>query len=179
MTWSIVARNGDGAFGVAVASRFFAVGALCVHARSGVGALATQALVNPMYGPAGLDALARGEDPARVVEELTAADPGRDTRQVHVIDAHARAAAYTGRDCIDWCGPVVADDCSVAGNMLAGARVLDETLQAYRQHAHLDFAARLIVALEAGERAGGDKRGKQAAALRIVTRESYPALDLR
>jgi uncharacterized Ntn-hydrolase superfamily protein len=179
MTWSIVARDRDGALGVSVASRFFAVGALCPYARGGVGAVATQALVNPGYGPAALDLLASGFEPARAIEAVTAADPGRDVRQLHVVDALGRAAAYTGSRCIDWCGHRGGDGFSVAGNMLAGPGVLDACAEAYEQHAHLDFAERLIVAMQAGEAAGGDKRGKQAAALRIVTTEAYPALDLR
>ena len=179
MTWSIVARNRDGALGVAVASRFFAVGALCPYARGGVGVVATQALVNPGYGPAALDLLASGFEPARALEAVIAADPGRDTRQLHIVDAHGRAAAYTGSQCIDWCGHRGGEGFSVAGNMLAGAGVLDACAGAYDEHAHLDFAERLIVAMQAGEAAGGDTRGKQAAALRIVTTEAYPALDLR
>jgi uncharacterized Ntn-hydrolase superfamily protein len=179
MTWSIVARDDSGALGVAVASRFFAVGALCAHARSGVGALATQALVNPGYGQAGLDLMAQRHEPAQVIEALIAADAGRDHRQVHVVDARGRSAAYTGDQCIDWCGHLAYEGFSIAGNILAGARVLDDTARAYRDHAHLDFALRLIVAMQAGEAAGGDKRGKQSAALRIVTTEDYPMLDLR
>ena len=179
MTWSIVARDDSGALGVAVASRFFAVGALCVHARSAVGALATQALVNPGYGPAGLDLLAQRHEPAQVIEALIAADAGRDHRQVHVIDARGRTAAHTGKQCIDWCGQLAYEGFSIAGNMLAGARVLDDTARAYRDHAQLAFALRLIAAMQAGEAAGGDKRGKQSAALRIVSTEHYPMLDLR
>ena len=179
MTWSIVARDDSGALGVAVASRFFAVGALCAHARSGVGALATQALVNPGYGIAGLDLLAQGQDPAQVIQALIGADAGRDQRQVHLVDALGRIAAYTGEQCIDWCRHLACEGFSVAGNMLAGARVLEDTARAYRDHAHLAFAERLIAAMAAGEAAGGDKRGKQSAALRIVTTEEYPMLDLR
>jgi len=104
MTWSILARDGDGRFGVAIASRFFAVGALCPHARAGVGALATQALVNPLYGFPGLEMLAHGSTATEVVANLTTADNGRDHRQVHAIDAHGRTAAHTGSACIGWCG---------------------------------------------------------------------------
>jgi uncharacterized Ntn-hydrolase superfamily protein len=179
MTWSIVARDPRGALGVAVASRFFAVGALCPYARSGVGAVATQALVNPRYGPAGLDCLASGDAPTQAIEALLAHDEGRQHRQVHIVDAQGRTAAYTGGQCIDWCGDLALDGFSVAGNMLAGERVIFETVDAFRDHAHLPLAERLIVAMEAGEAAGGDKRGKQAAALRIVTTEDYPELDLR
>jgi uncharacterized Ntn-hydrolase superfamily protein len=179
MTWSIVARDASGAFGVAVASRFFAVGALCPYARSGVGAVSTQALVNPHYGPMALDWLAQGETAARAIEMLIANDAGRDQRQVHVVDRAGDTAAYTGAQCIEWCGHVTADRFSVAGNMLVGPAVIEATARAYRDHAHLSFALRLIVAMQAGEAAGGDKRGKQAAALRIVTTEDYPMLDLR
>jgi len=161
MTWSIVARDADGSFGVAIASRFLAVGALCVHTRRAVGALSTQALMNPLYGPAGIDLLADGVAPEIVIARLTDADEGRAQRQLHVIGARGRAAAYTGKQCIDWCGHRACEDFSVAGNMLAGTDVLDATVAAYA----------------AG--AGGDKRGKQAAALRIHGDEDYPSLDLR
>ena len=179
MTWSIVARDASGALGVAVASRFFAVGALCPHARSGVGALATQALVNPLYATRGLDLLTGGASPADVVASLIAADDGRDQRQLHVVDARGRIAAHTGAACIDWCGHVAGDEFSIAGNMLAGPQVLDATAAAFATGGTLSFAVRLIQALEAGDAAGGDKRGKQAAALLIFTTEDYPFLDLR
>src|SRR3954464_11456250 len=106
MTWSLVARDASGAFGVAVASRFFAVGALCPHARSGTGALATQALVNPRYGRRGLDLLAGGMSASDVVASLIASDAGRDHRQLHAIDAEGRIAAHTGADCVEWCGHI-------------------------------------------------------------------------
>lgn len=179
MTWSIIARDRKGALGVAVASRFFAVGALCPYARGNVGAVSTQALVNPGYGPAGLDLLARGLAPSAVVDALIAGDPGRAVRQVHVMDARGRSAAYTGDQCVGWCGHINGDGYSIAGNMLAGAGVLEATAEAFRAQAQVDFALRLITAMDAGEAAGGDKRGRQAAALRIVTTEDYPLLDLR
>jgi uncharacterized Ntn-hydrolase superfamily protein len=179
MTWSIVARDASGALGVAVASRFFAVGALCAHGRGGVGALSTQALCNPLYADAALALMAEEADPAAIIARLTSADAGRDHRQVHMIDARGRVAAHTGAECIDWCGQRHGAGYSVAGNMLAGAQVIDETAAAYERHADLPFAQRLITALAAGEAAGGDKRGKQAAALLIHTTESYPTLDLR
>jgi uncharacterized Ntn-hydrolase superfamily protein len=179
MTWSIVARDADGSFGVAIASRFFAVGALCVHTRRAVGALATQALMNPLYGAAGLDLLADGVAPDEIVARLTDADEGRAQRQLHLIGAQGRAACHTGKQCIDWCGHRVHDGFSVAGNMLAGTDVLDATVAAYAAGAGLPLAQRLIAAMAAGERAGGDKRGKQAAALRIHADEDYPSLDLR
>jgi len=179
MTWSILARDGQGNFGVAIASRFFAVGALCVHTRRGVGALSTQALMNPLYGPAGIALLAEGRSPAEVVATLTAADTGRDQRQLHVIASHGDGAALTGRACVEWCGHRVESDFSVAGNMLAGPRVLDASAEAFVASAGRPLAERLIAAMAAGEAAGGDKRGKQSAALRIHGDEEHPALDLR
>src|SRR3954452_24630472 len=104
MTWSIVARDASGAFGVAVASRFFAVGALCPHARSGVGAVSTQALVNPHYGPRSLDLLSQGVAPPDAVTRVTNEDEGREHRQLHMVDRQGRSAAFTGQACIDWCG---------------------------------------------------------------------------
>jgi uncharacterized Ntn-hydrolase superfamily protein len=179
MTWSIIARDTSGAFGVAVASRFFAVGALCPHARSGVGALATQALVNPLYAGSALDAMGRQLDPAVIIAQLTSADEGRDQRQLHMIDNSGKSAAHTGAACVDWCGHFAGAGFSVAGNMLAGPQVIAATATAFEANAALPFAQRLIVALAAGEAAGGDKRGKQAAALLVYSTEDYPALDLR
>jgi len=179
MTWSIVARNADGAFGVAVASRAFAVGALCPYARSGVGALSTQALVNLHYARPGLDLLAQGAPPEEVIRLLTAPDSGRDYRQLQLVDGRGRTAAYTGAKCVDWCGHAAGASFSVAGNMLAGPQVLEATVRGYEANAGIPFAQRLLVALSAGEDAGGDKRGKQAAALLVYTTERYPFLDLR
>ena len=179
MTWSILARDDQGRFGVAIASRFFAVGALCVHVQRGVGALSTQALMNPLYGPAGLALLAAGESASDVIKTLTDADAGRAQRQLHVLPASGPAAAHTGSGCIDWCGHQMADDFSVAGNMLAGPQVIAATADAYVRTQGLPLAERLLAAMVAGEAAGGDKRGKQAAALRIHGDQDYPELDLR
>ena len=178
MTWSIVARDpATGAFGVAVATKFFAVGALCPHA-SPHGALATQALINPTYGPRGLRMLAEGKQPTQILAALISADDGRDHRQVHVMNRDD-GAAYTGAACVAWCGHKVAADHSVAGNMLAGPRVVEDTSAAYAANARLPFPRRLIAAMQAGEAAGGDKRGKQSAALIIAGEEEWPLLDLR
>lgn len=180
MTWSIIARDpASGAFGIAIATKFFAVGGLCPHAMSDVGALSTQAMVNPTYGSRGLRLLRQGLTAGEVVALLIAADEGREHRQLHVIDAAGRLAAHTGAACIDWCGHELHDGFSVAGNMLAGPRVVADTAAAYAANAQLPFPRRLIAALEAGEAAGGDKRGKQSAALLIHAGEEYPALDLR
>ena len=179
MTWSIIARDpASGAFGVAIATRFFAVGSLCPHAQSGIGALSTQALMNPHYGAEGLELLRSGVPAPEVVKRLTAPDEGREQRQLHVIDAAGRIGQHTGKQCVDWCGAVAGDGYSVAGNMLANERVVRETAKAF-QATRKSFAERLLAALEAGEAAGGDKRGKQSAALLIYSTETYPELSLR
>jgi len=180
MTWSILARDAaTGAFGVAVTTKFFAVGAGCPHAMSNAGALATQALINPTLGPRGLRLLAERVPAPAIIQTLLASDQGRETRQLHVLDANGRAAAHTGRDCVEWCGHLIRTGLSVAGNMLAGPRVIEDTAAAYEAGAHLPFAERLIGALDAGQAAGGDKRGKQSAALKIHAGEEYPWLDIR
>src|SRR6476469_6889666 len=131
MTWSILARDERGRFGVAIASRFFAVGALCVHARRGVGILSTQALMNPLYGPRGLALLAEGQSSEQVIAALTGDDAGHAQRQLHVLPAQGAPVAWTGASCIDWCGHRAGEDFSVAGNMLAGAQVLETTAKAF------------------------------------------------
>ena len=179
MTWSIVARDpATGAFGVAVTTKFFAVGALCPHAMSGTGALATQALVNPTYGPRGLAMLKAGASAADTIQALTASDDGRESRQLHVVDARGSTAAHTGTDCIGWCGHRTGNGFSVAGNMLAGESVVDATFASFAA-SRKPLAERLLDALDAGQAEGGDKRGKQSAALLIYTTEEYPALSLR
>jgi uncharacterized Ntn-hydrolase superfamily protein len=178
MTWSIIARDASGAFGVAIATRFFAVGALCPHAQSGVGALSTQALVNPYYGRQGLDLLRAGVAAAEVVNRLIAPDEGREHRQLHVIDSAGRIAQHTGAQCVDWAGAVAGENFSVAGNMLANEQVIQQTARAFHE-SRKPFAERLISALRAGEAVGGDKRGKQSAALLICSTEDYPELNLR
>jgi uncharacterized Ntn-hydrolase superfamily protein len=180
MTWSIIARDAvTGQFGIAVATRFFAVGARVPYIAAGVGGIATQALVNPYYGIDGLKLLREGLAPDDIVKNLIAADGGRESRQLHVMDAGGRIAAHTGAQCVDWCGHIVGNGFSIAGNMLAGARVLDDTADAYVAHESLPFAQRLITAMHAGEAAGGDKRGKQSAALLIYGDEEWSALNLR
>lgn len=179
MTWSLLARDESGALGVAIASKFFAVGSLCPGIVTGKGALSTQALMNPLYRGVGLAALAQGVAPAEIVRQVTQADAGRDVRQFHVLDASGRSAAHTGRACIEWCGHVSGPGYSLAGNMLAGPQVLEETARAYESGSRLSFPERLLAAMDAGDKAGGDKRGRQAAALLIHTTEEYPFLDLR
>jgi uncharacterized Ntn-hydrolase superfamily protein len=179
MTWSILARDkATGTLGAAVATRFFAVGALAIHVEGGVAALATQALINPMYAVHGMPRLRACEAPDAVIAALLAADAGRAHRQIHILDAGGRIAAHTGADCVDWCGSVRGLDVSVAGNMLAGPEVVSATLHAFEASSG-SMAERLLTALEAGEVAGGDKRGKQSAALKVCTSDPYPDLDIR
>lgn len=180
MTYSIVARDPQtGSYGVAVASRFFAVGALVPHIRGGKGAVATQAFVNPMLGVEGARRLAEGETAQGILGDMVARDAGRLQRQIHLIDSTGQSAAYTGAECIDWAGHMIGDHVSVAGNMLAGPAVVADTLAAYQDNMDLPFAERLLTAMEAGARAGGDKRGTQSAALCIHRTEDYPWLDIR
>ncbi len=180
MTWSIIARDSmTGRVGIAVATRFFAVGSRVPHIRAGAGAIASQAMINPFYGPQGLAMLQDGAGADDVVRRLTDADDGRDHRQLHVMDRDGRFAAYTGAACVDWCGHRIHDEFSVAGNMLAGPQVIEATARSYREGSAIPFARRLIAAMRAGEAAGGDKRGKQSAALLVHGDEDYSLLDLR
>jgi uncharacterized Ntn-hydrolase superfamily protein len=179
MTWSILARDESGYFGMAIASRFFAVGSLCVHSRRGVGALSSQALLNPLYGPAGLDLLAQQLSPEQTITKLIASDQGREQRQLHILPFKGLPAAHTGSACVDWCGHLLEDGLSVAGNMLAGPKVIEHTAQAFKDTRGKPMGERLLAALDAGQTAGGDKRGKQAAALKVHNDEDYLQLDLR
>ncbi len=180
MTWSIVARDPDtGHLGIAVASRFFAVGSAVPYMRGGVGAVATQAFVSPLYGVDGLAMLGEGKSPDEIIAALTGRDDGAQQRQMHLIDANGRNAAFTGTKCIDWAGHLVDDHVSVAGNMLAGPQVLDDTLATYKSLSKAPLAERLLAAMEAGEAAGGDKRGKQSAALVIYRDQDYAWLNIR
>ena len=156
MTWSIIARDdATGQFGIAVATRFFAVGARVPHIAAGIGGIATQALVNPYYGIDGVKLLRKGRTPREIVETLIAADSGRESRQLHIMDAGGRIAAHTGRECVDWCGHIEGNGFSIAGNMLAGARVLGDTAKAYIANERLSFAQRLIAAMRSARQAIG------------------------
>ena len=180
MTWSIVARDPKtGAFGVAVATKFFAVGSICPYGRSDVGAISTQALVNPYYGINGLKMLAAGVPAPDALRLMVEADPGNASRQFHIVDTQGRNAAHTGRDCVEWSGHVLGEGVSVAGNMLAGPQVIHETLKAYQANMDQPLDERLLCGLEAGDAAGGDERGRQSACLVIHAGEEYSQLDIR
>lgn len=167
-TFSIVAYDEETeSWGIAVQSRVVGVGAVVPWARAGQGAVATQAYANVAYGPDGLALLAEGMSAMEVVSALVEDDEGRATRQVGVVDAQGRAAVFTGVDCMDWAGHRVGDGYCVQGNILAGAGVVDAMAEAYEM-SEGDFGDRLIDALEAGQEAGGDRRGRQSAALYVV-----------
>ena len=180
MTWSILAHDpATGAFACAVATCNFAVGASVPHLRAGVGAVASQSFSNRYLGPAILDAMARGLSPEQALRGAIAGDEGRGLRQVHAIDRHGRVAAWTGGNCVMWCGQADGPSVSVAGNMLAGPAVVADTLATWLAGGDGDMPARLLAAMQAGQRAGGDARGQQSAALRLVTTEDFPDLCIR
>jgi uncharacterized Ntn-hydrolase superfamily protein len=145
----------------------------------GVGAACTQALVNPFHAPDALSRLRAGDAPEPALAALIAADAGRATRQVHVLAKDGRIAQHTGADCVGWCGHLAGPDVSVAGNMLSGPEVLAATRDAFLAASGLPLAERLMAAMEAGEAAGGDKRGRQSAAIQTASSDPYPDLDLR
>ncbi|HYF09604.1 MAG TPA: DUF1028 domain-containing protein [Acetobacteraceae bacterium] len=180
MTWSIVAHDSaTGAFAVAVTTCNLAVGAAVPHLRSGVGAVATQSFTNRYLGPAILDALERGLAPGDAIEGALAGDKGRGIRQVHVVDRHGRTAAFTGANCVSWCGHKAGEQFSVAGNMLAGQAVVAHSYATFHAHKEMPLQERLMTALDAGQAAGGDRRGKQSAAMVLTTTEDFADLDLR
>ncbi|MCS6825928.1 MAG: DUF1028 domain-containing protein [Caldilinea sp.] len=180
MTFSIVAWDeATGQTGVAVSTKFLAVGSLCPFAKAGVGAVATQAFVNPTFGPRGLRLLEEGIAPEDVVALLLKSDEGREHRQLHLVDRYGRTAAFTGSETVEWAGHKTFPYFSVAGNMLSNAQVIEAMAETYQTNMDQPFAERLIRALEAGQRAGGDKRGRQSAALYIMSTEVYAKLDLR
>ena len=180
MTWSIVAHDpASGAFGVAVTTCAFAVGASCPLVRSGVGAVSTQSMTNRYLGPAILDGLEAGMAPADAIAKALEPDEGRHLRQVHAVDAKGRTAVWTGRNCVEWCGEMTGPHVSVAGNMLAGAPVVETTFATYAAGATLDLPVRMMAALDAGQAAGGDKRGRQSAAMLVTTTEDFPDLNIR
>jgi uncharacterized Ntn-hydrolase superfamily protein len=180
MTWSLLAHDAaSGAFACAVATCNFAVGASVPHIRAGVGAVASQSFSNRYLGPAILDAMARGLPPDLAIQGAVAGDAGRGLRQVHAIDRLGRSAAWTGENCVMWCGSEAGPGVSVAGNMLAGADVVRGTLGSFLAAHELALPERLLVAMQAGQRAGGDARGQQSAALRLTTTEDFPDICIR
>ncbi|MDQ3303357.1 MAG: DUF1028 domain-containing protein [Actinomycetota bacterium] len=167
-TFSIAAFDPEtGSLGVAVQSKFLAVGAVVPWAKAGVGAVATQAMANFTYGPRGLDLMAEGKTAEETIEALTSSDDDREHRQVGVVDASGRAAIFTGAECFDWAGGVTGEHYAAQGNILIGRETVEAMATDY-ENSRGDFAARLLAALDAGQAAGGDSRGKQSAALLVV-----------
>ncbi len=188
-TFSIVARDpATGELGVAVESKYFGVGSVVPWAKAGVGAVATQSLAKITYGSEGLELMKKGISPREALDRLTAADAGRERRQVGMIDATGRTAAFTGKECIAWAGHRDGRDFTVQGNLLAGEAVLTAMAEAFgkaRTVAGSELAEWLVAALTAGQAAGGDRRGQQSAALLVVRESGGPggdsdrAIDLR
>ncbi|MEU4292063.1 DUF1028 domain-containing protein [Kribbella sp. NPDC026596] len=168
MTFSIVAFDPDsGSSGIAVASKFLAVGAVVPWGRAGAGAVATQAMANLSYGPQGLDLLANGLSADHAVAQLTDADDEREHRQVGMVDTQGRGATFTGGSCLDWAGGQAGDGFAIQGNILAGPQVVAAMADTWKERAGEAFERRLVAALAAGDQAGGDRRGRQSAALRV------------
>jgi len=180
MTFSLVARDpATGAFGVATATGGPNVGALVPYARPGVGAIATQSMTNPYYGYAGLDMLADGLDPETVLRELTAADEGREKRQCLIVGRAGHPAAWTGAEVLEARNCVIGDDVAAGGNMLLDRDVPAAAFKGFAGAAGQPLEDRLLAALQAGEKAGGDQRGTKSAALKVYLHEDYPLVDIR
>jgi uncharacterized Ntn-hydrolase superfamily protein len=173
-TFSIIAHDPDtGQFGIGVQSHWFSAGSIVPWARRGVGAVATQAHADTSYGSLGLALMQAGKSAAQTLAALLAADPERDIRQVAMIDAEGRVAIHTGARCIDHACHVAGEQFSVQGNLLSSPKVCDSMAEVYVK-AGGDFSERLLQALEAGQDAGGDVRGRQSAALLIVPGANDP-----
>ena len=180
MTFSIVARcPRTGMLGVATSSKALAGGGLVPYCRAGVGAIATQSFVNPYLGIDGLELLEHGLTAERALERLIAGDPGRDLRQLAIVDKDGRPAAYTGDRCIPWAGEVSGPGYVCLGNILEGQEVVKAMARAFETTLVEELPERLIQALEAGQAAGGDRRGRQSAGITVVSEEAYPVCDLR
>jgi uncharacterized Ntn-hydrolase superfamily protein len=171
MTFSLVARDGK-QWGVAVQSKFLAVGSVVPWAEPDVGAIATQAYANPRYGSDGLALLREGLSAAEVVERLVAADDGRAERQLGVVDADGRATSWTGQECMDWAGHRTGDGYAAQGNILVGPETVDALAETFEAGAGRPLAERLIDCLAAAQTTGGDRRGQQSAALLVVERDA-------
>jgi uncharacterized Ntn-hydrolase superfamily protein len=165
--------------GVAVSTAVPAVGAICCFGAPAAGAVATQSWANPYLGIDGVDLLRQGLSAAEVVDRLVAADPGRDMRQLGVVDARGGSAAHSGAACTGWFGHLTGDGYSVQGNMLTGGDTVEAMRDSFESTSSSDLPERLVRALEAGQAVGGDKRGRQSAAVKVHWREEYAYLDLR
>ncbi|HXW36827.1 MAG TPA: DUF1028 domain-containing protein [Nitrososphaerales archaeon] len=175
MTYSIVARDEKtGQMGVAVQSHYFSVGSTVTWARAGVGAVATQSIVDKRYGPLGLELMSAGKSASESLEGLLRSDEGREMRQVAFVDSKGNVATHTGSKCIPYAGHVTGDGFSCQGNIMRSERVWESMRESYQKNGHLPLPERLVEALQAGEDAGGDIRGKQSAAILVVEKETSP-----
>ncbi|WP_343349436.1 DUF1028 domain-containing protein [Pseudomonas sediminis] len=180
MTFSIVARcPHSGQFGVAAATAMPAVGKLLSHAAAGAGAVATQAQVNPYLGLDGLALLRQGLSAKEVLERLKDTDPCMELRQCALIDAQGDSLCWTGDKCLPWAGSLSGEQFSVQGNRLVGPQVLDAVAEAFRHAEKRPLIERLIEALAAGDRCGGDSHGESSAVIYVVDQEEYPLWDIR
>jgi uncharacterized Ntn-hydrolase superfamily protein len=178
-TFSIAARcSRTGQLGVAVSTAVPGVGSMCPFGEARTGAISTQSWVNPYLGIDGLKLLKAGATAQQALEKLMDADPGRDLRQLGIVDAQGNSAAWTGQKCTGWCGHITGSNFAIQGNMLVGEATLTSMVQAFQGTAALDLADRLVGVLEAGQTAGGDKRGRQSASLLVYDVEEYPLLRL-
>jgi uncharacterized Ntn-hydrolase superfamily protein len=179
-TFSISARCArSGMLGVAVSTAVPGVGGICPFVRPGIGAVSTQAWVNPYLGVDAIAPLSRGKSAEETLGEVIEADPGRAVRQLGVVDAEGRSCAWTGEDCVVWAGQKTGPDVSVQGNMLVGPETIEAMFESFAASADESLPERLVKVLEAGQAAGGDKRGKQSAAMLVYDKEDYPHIDLR
>ena len=179
-TFSISARcPRTGMLGVAVSTAVPGVGGICPFVEPGVGAISTQSWVNPYLGIDGLKLLKAGKSAQDTLEALMAADPGREVRQLGIVDAAGRSAAWSGQSCTAWFGHLTGPDYSVQGNMLVGESTIAAMAEAFQRTLPLSLPERLVSVLEAGQKAGGDKRGRQSAAVLVYKTEAYPYLSLR
>ena len=165
--------------GVGVASKYLAVGAVCSHTQPGVGAVSTQAYGNPYLGIDSLALLQQGLDAQQTLARVLKQDPGREKRQLIVVNKRGQAAAFTGSLASPWCGHYQGQGYAIAGNMLTDETVIQAMVDAFKQSVKEELAERLLQALEAGQQAGGDRRGKQAAHLQVVHTEAWKYVDLR
>jgi uncharacterized Ntn-hydrolase superfamily protein len=179
-TFSIAARcERTGMLGVAVSTAVPGVGGICPFIAPYCGAVSTQSWVNPYLGIDGVALMAKGMSAQAALKQLIADDPGRDVRQVGIVDKTGESAAHTGQNCVAWAGHIIGRNFSIQGNMLAGAATIEAMAKAFERTDELDLPERLIVVLEAGQTAGGDKRGRQSAAVKVYWKEEFPYLDLR
>lgn len=179
-TFSITARcKKTGMLGIAISTARPAVGGLAPYIKTGVGAIATQALLNPYYGINGIKYLEQGMSPEEVLKQVLSEDKENEKRQLAIVDNEGRTVGYTGDDTVPWAGHYVGDQFVAAGNMLVGEETIQAMAESFEANEDEYFPKRLLASLRAGQDAGGDKRGRQSAALHVVYKEDYALVDLR